>query len=56
MTAVIIEHIERIEDLLFFSEAYTKGLVEVNVSKLARDLGKDRKTISPKKHAKKSSI
>jgi len=45
MTAVIIEHIERIEDLLFFSEAYTKGLVEVNVSKLARDLGKDRKTI-----------
>lgn len=45
MTAVIIEQIERIEDLLFFSKAYKEGLIQVNVSKLARNLGKDRKTI-----------
>jgi transposase len=45
MTAVMIEQIERIEDLLLFSKAYKEGLIQVNVSKLARNLGKDRKTI-----------
>jgi transposase/putative transposon-encoded protein len=45
MTQVIIENIKQIEDLLLFSKAYQEGLIQVNVSKLARHLGKDRKTV-----------
>lgn len=45
MTDIIIEQIKSIENLLLFSKAYKEGLVRVNVSKLARNLGKDRKTI-----------
>jgi len=45
MTEVIIEEIQNLEDLLMFSKAYKKGLIRLNVSKLARHLQKDRKTI-----------
>lgn len=45
MTQIIIEKINAIEDLLMFSKAYKKGMIKLNVSKLARHLNKDRKTI-----------
>ena len=45
MTGIILENITSINDLAIFSKAYTKGLIKVNISKLARDLNKDRKTI-----------
>ena len=45
MTSVIIEQITKIEDLLMFSKAYKEGMIKVNISRLARDLNKDRKTI-----------
>ena len=46
MTQVLIEQINKVEDLLMFSNAYKKGLIKVNVSKLAKHLNKDRKTIT----------
>lgn len=56
MTGIILENITHINDLAMFSKAYKKGLIKVNVSKLAKELNKDRKTIrkylegySPKK-------
>ncbi len=45
MTGVIIEQITKLEDLLMFSKAYKEGMIKLNISKLARDLNKDRKTI-----------
>lgn len=45
MTKVIIENITCVEDLSLFSSAYKKGLLNVNISKLSRELKKDRKTI-----------
>ncbi|MDR4968064.1 MAG: IS21 family transposase [Acholeplasmataceae bacterium] len=45
MTKIIIEHIEKVDDLLLFSRAYQKGTIKVNITKLAEHLGKDRKTI-----------
>ena len=45
MTLILIEQIENIDNLLMFSSAFKKGLIKVNVSKLARHLEKDRKTI-----------
>ena len=45
MTKVILEQITKIEDLLLFSKAYKEGLIKVNISKLAKELKKDRKTI-----------
>lgn len=45
MTGIILENITDINDLTMFSKAYKKGLIKVNISKLARDLNKDRKTI-----------
>ena len=45
MTGIILENITIINDLAIFSKAYKKGLIKVNISKLARDLNKDRKTI-----------
>jgi len=45
MTKIIIEEIQNVEDLLMFSNAYKKGMIELNISKLSRHLKKDRKTI-----------
>ena len=45
MTGIILENITSINDLAIFSKAYKKGLIKMNISKLARDLNKDRKTI-----------
>ena len=45
MTKVILEQITNINDLLLFSKAYKEGLIKVNISKLAKELNKDRKTI-----------
>lgn len=45
MTGIILENITNINDLTMFSKAYKKGLIKVNISKLARNLNKDRKTI-----------
>ncbi len=45
MTKVILENINCVEDLSLFSQAYKKGLINVNISKLSRELKKDRKTI-----------
>ena len=45
MTKIIIEHIEKVDDLLLFSSAYQEGIIKVNITKLAEHLGKDRKTI-----------
>lgn len=45
MTKAILEKITKIEDLLYFSKAYKEGLININISKLARELGKDFKTV-----------
>ncbi len=45
MTGAVIEQITKVEDLLLFSKAYNEGMIKLNVSKLARELNKDRKTI-----------
>ena len=45
MTKSILENITCVEDLALFSQAYKKGLIKVNISKLSRELKKDRKTI-----------
>src|SRR5690554_4036373 len=45
MTKAILEKITIIEDLLYFSKAYKEGLININISKLARELGKDFKTV-----------
>jgi len=39
MTQVIIELIQAIEDLRLFSTAYKKGMIQVNITKLAKHLG-----------------
>ncbi|NLG82653.1 MAG: hypothetical protein GX490_09100, partial [Bacilli bacterium] len=45
MTKVILEQITKLDDLLLFSKAFKEGLIKVNISKLAKELNKDRKTI-----------
>lgn len=45
MTEIIISNINSITDLAIFSESYKKGNLKLNVSKLARELNKDRKTV-----------
>ena len=45
MTEIIINNINSIADLAMFSESYKKGKLKLNVSKLARELNKDRKTV-----------
>ena len=45
MTKAILEKITKIEDLLYFSKAYKEGLIKINISKLARELDKDFKTV-----------
>lgn len=45
MTEIIINNIEKISDLAMFAESYKKGFLKLNISKLAKELNKDRKTI-----------
>lgn len=45
MTEIIINNIENINDLALFAESYKKGFLKLNISKLAKELNKDRKTI-----------
>lgn len=45
MTKLILSNITSVEELLDFSTAYKKGMIKVNISKLARELEKDPKTI-----------
>ena len=45
MTKAILEKITKIEDLLYFGKAYKEGLIKINISKLARELSKDFKTV-----------
>lgn len=45
MTQVLIEHISQLEDLLMFSKAYQKGMIQLNITKIAKHLKKDRKTV-----------
>ncbi|MDD4283232.1 MAG: hypothetical protein PHX03_05540 [Bacilli bacterium] len=45
MTGIIINKVTCLEDLLLFSRAYKEGKIKVNVSKIARHLKHDRKTI-----------
>lgn len=63
MTKIILEQITKLDDLLLFSKAYKEGLIKINISKLAKELNKDRKTITkylngniPKKLAKGLNI
>jgi len=45
MTGIIIEEVTNSKDLLLFSKAYKEGKIKVNVSKIARNLNNDRKTV-----------
>ena len=45
MTEIIINNIENINDLAMFANLFKKGKLKLNISKLARELNKDRKTI-----------
>lgn len=45
MTEIIINNIENINDLAMFANPFKKGTLKLNISKLARELNKDRKTI-----------
>lgn len=45
MTSAILNSIDKLDDLLMFSKAFQKGAIHVNISKLSRELNKDRKTI-----------
>lgn len=45
MTGIILENITNVNDLSMFSKAYKEGLIKVNISKIAKELNKDRKTI-----------
>ena len=45
MTELIISDIENINDLALFAGPFKKGMLKLNISKLARELNKDRKTI-----------
>lgn len=45
MTKILIEQIRKLEDLLMFSKAYQKGMIQLNITKIAKHLNKDRKTV-----------
>lgn len=45
MTGIILENITSVNDLSMFSKTYKEGLIKVNISKIAKELNKDRKTI-----------
>ena len=45
MTGIILENISSVNDLSMFCKAYKEGLITVNISKIAKELNRDRKTI-----------
>ena len=45
MTKIIIEKINRVEDLYMFSKAFKEGMIYINITKVAKHLNKDRKTV-----------
>ncbi len=45
MTDYILNHIKNIKELSLLSEAYLKGMIKLNISKLATELNADRKTV-----------
>ena len=45
MTELILKFVNKKEDLIVLSSAYIKGDLKLNISKIARALDADRKTI-----------
>ena len=45
MTNIILRLIKKKEDLLLLSSSYMKGELKLNISKIARELNVDRKTV-----------
>lgn len=45
MTEMILKSIETVYDLALFSKAYKKGTLKLNITKIANELKKDRKTV-----------
>lgn len=45
MTKILLEQITNIEDIALFSKAYQEGLIQINITKVAKHLNKDRKTV-----------
>jgi transposase len=45
MTDIILNNITCVEELALLSNTFKKGGIKLNISKLSRELGKDRKTI-----------
>lgn len=45
MTEIVLENIDKISELALFADAYKKGFIKLNISKIARELNKDRKTV-----------
>ena len=46
MSEIILKLINAKEDLIFLSKSYMRGEIIVNISKVAKKLGIDRKTAS----------
>ena len=42
MTGIILENITNVNDLSMFSKTYKEGLIKVNISKIAKELNRDR--------------
>ena len=45
MTDILLEHIKDISEIVMFSKAYQEGKIVLNISKIAKHLKKDRKTV-----------
>lgn len=45
MTKVIIEQINKVKDLALFSKTFKEGMIYINITKVAKHLNKDRKTV-----------
>lgn len=45
MTKILLEQITKLEDLTLFSKAFKEGLIQINITKIAKHLNKDRKTV-----------
>lgn len=45
MTDILLEHITHIEEISMFSKAYQEGKIPLNITKIAKHLKKDRKTV-----------
>ena len=45
MTEIVLNSIATVQDLVNFAGAYKKGIIKLNISKMARELNKDPKTV-----------